>query len=91
MLPAVAGMTGAHHHTWLFSVEMGSCKHFCPGLPETAIYSISASQVLGFYRREPLTPHLNYGFFFYFPVVEKFEKLHFLKEPFIKTTKHKIC
>jgi hypothetical protein len=27
-LPAIAGMTGAHHHPQLFSFEMGSGKFF---------------------------------------------------------------
>jgi hypothetical protein len=43
-LPTVAGMMGKTcHHTWLFSTEMGSHKHFCPGWPETMILSTSAS------------------------------------------------
>jgi hypothetical protein len=34
-LPIIAWMSGMCHHTQLFSVEMGSCKLFCPGWPGT--------------------------------------------------------
>jgi hypothetical protein len=45
MFPAVAGMTGAHHHAWLFSIDMGFQLLFCLGWPWTTILLISASQV----------------------------------------------
>jgi hypothetical protein len=40
--PAIARMTGVHHQAQLCSIEMESCKHFCPGCPE-GILPISAS------------------------------------------------
>jgi hypothetical protein len=47
ILPSVAGMTGAHHHAQLFSVEIGSHEHFCQGWPETMILPNSTSHVAG--------------------------------------------
>jgi hypothetical protein len=45
MLPAVARMTGIHHHTQSFSVEMGSWKLFYWGWPGSTILPISASWI----------------------------------------------
>jgi hypothetical protein len=44
-LPAVAGMTGAHYHTQLFSVEMACCKCFWPDWPGIGILLILASHI----------------------------------------------
>jgi hypothetical protein len=40
-------MTGKHHHTQLFSIDMRSCKLlFCPGWPEPMILPKSTSSVV---------------------------------------------
>jgi hypothetical protein len=41
MLPAISGMTGAHHHTQLFSIEMGVSQIFFLGWPRTVSLLIS--------------------------------------------------
>lgn len=46
ILPTIAGMTDARHHSQLFSVEMGSHERFCTGWPETIILLITVSQVV---------------------------------------------
>jgi hypothetical protein len=45
LVPPIAGMTGAHHHTKLFSVEIEPHELFGPGWPGTVILTISASKV----------------------------------------------
>jgi hypothetical protein len=46
MLPAIAGMTGTHHHTRHFTIEIGVSQTICPGFPGTEIPLISVSQVI---------------------------------------------
>jgi hypothetical protein len=49
MLPAIAGMTGTHHHGQLFLMEMETHDlfffFFCSGCPGTMILLISASHI----------------------------------------------
>jgi hypothetical protein len=45
LIPAIPGMTGTHHHTYHFLIEMGSCKLFYMSWPRTSILLISAFQV----------------------------------------------
>jgi hypothetical protein len=44
-LPAAFEVTGAHGHTQLFSVEMGSHTLFCLGCPETMTLYILAFHI----------------------------------------------
>jgi hypothetical protein len=47
MLFALAGLTGVHRHTQLFSTGIGSHELFCSGWLGTAVLLISASYVAG--------------------------------------------
>jgi hypothetical protein len=43
--PTIVRMTGTYPYSQLFSIELGSCKLFCPGQPETRILQTSVIQV----------------------------------------------
>jgi hypothetical protein len=58
-LLVLAGMTGACHHTQVFSVEMVSHKFFCLNWPGTVIFLIPTSHIAWDDRCGPPCPRIG--------------------------------